>query len=161
MPEYRPDPQRAIDAEIERQARRLGGPALVAERRREAIRREFEEREAERVKRVKAWEAAERKKREERAVALEADRTARTAAAAAELKGRLKFAFLQTPGSTESAFEKAWPRLLEEHQIRETLNATHGTLAEQIASEMKAARGHPDFFERPAVPTVVAIESDD
>src|SRR4051794_12845329 len=132
---YQPNPDAEYEAFAERLARATGGPELVAERRNAKLAVAFAASEAERAAKVKAWREADEKERKERERRNEADRAARTEAAAVELKSRMRFNYLQTPGSTEAGFEKTWPRLLEEHQVRETLAATHGTLSEQIFQE--------------------------
>jgi len=90
----------------------------------------------------KEWDAAEDwakqnvQRRADHIAAVEAARQARqeadAAAELAALKERHRTAYLAQPGATESGFEAAWPRMLEEHRIDE---ATHG--ADRLLEEAR------------------------
>ena len=117
---------------------------------------ELKERDEKRAEQVKRWQEEDAKVAAERAAAREAERLERTKVAAAELKARLREQYLRTPGSTPQQFEKVWPRLLEEHQIRETLAASDPIAT--LKAEMRAARGPALLHEARPIP--VAVESD-
>ena len=124
----------------------------------------FEEARAEaerlRAEKVKRWDEEDEKERKERERRREDDRLARVQAAEVDLKSRLREQFLRTPGSTPVGFDKVWPRLLEEHQVRETLAASDA--ATMLRDELRVAtRGAAQFFERPAAAVPIAVESDD
>ena len=61
----------------------------------------------------------------------------------------MREAFLRTAGSTPEAFERVWPRLLQEHQIQETL-AQPGDLVELTKRQLQARGSFANFDAVPS-----------
>ena len=113
------------------------------QRERERERRdEFTRREAARKQQVAVWAEQDRKVREARERALEADRRARTHAAEAELKANLRAKYMELPGATPAGFVALWPRLLEEHQMREVVSAP--SFVDEYAAYRRNTVGRPE-----------------
>lgn len=101
--------------------------------------------DADRARRVQAEIKREEEAKKERAAARDKHMAEVSATAEKELKQRMRLQFLTQPGSTPEAFERLWPRLLEEHQLEAMRSGAGDTAAEYRAYRSRVGLGRVDM----------------